>query len=180
MTSLVSNRVLGRQKRKRCLKLKTNIEFIIFAIRQAKEAETFGFTRNVCCRNLKIAIHQFWQDRTLGLHGQSRKAKIPRSTAALDKPLNECTVEHVVPLMLIVNRLMDMEPLTEAAVTELLTQCFRVMLVTVDEHRRLNASGLRSTMPINWNGKDVFARYAAVGIDCPDNVARPTEEDEQR
>ncbi len=67
--------------------------------------------------------------------------------------------------MAVVNRLMDMEPLTEAAVTKLLTQWFRVMLVTHEEHARLNASGLRSTMPSDWDGTDVFFRYAAVGIE---------------
>jgi len=74
-------------------------------------------------------------------------------------------VEHVVPKMAIVNRLMDMEPLTATAITELLTSRFMVMLVTREEHARLNASGLRSTMPRDWDGSDVFARYAAVEIE---------------
>lgn len=143
----------------------SNVEFILFAIKQAKEAEAFGFTRNVCCRNLKTALHQYWQNKTLKLHGQSQKAKIPRSKAALNKPLNECVVEHVVPQMAIVNRLMNMEPLTEATVEELLKKWFTVMLVTHEEHSRLNASGLRSTMPLDWDGADVFSRYAAVGIE---------------
>jgi hypothetical protein len=146
--------------------MKTNLEFIVFAVKQAKEAEAFGFTRNECCRNLKTALHQYWQNKTLRLHGQSQEAKIPRSKAAMGKPLKECAVEHVVPQMAVVNRLMDMEPLTEAAVAELLTQWFRVMLVTHEEHARLNASGLRSTMPSDWDGKDVFSRYAAAGIEA--------------
>jgi hypothetical protein len=100
---------------------------------------------------------------------QRRKAKIPRSKAALNRPLKECAVEHVVPQMLIVNRLMNMEPLTEASVKELLTSWFTVMLVTHEEHTRLNASGLRSTMPVDWDGVDVFSRYAAVGIERPDD-----------
>jgi hypothetical protein len=50
-----------------------NIDFIIFAIKQAKDAEKFGFTRNECCRNIKTALHQYWQNKTMGLHGQSQK-----------------------------------------------------------------------------------------------------------
>ena len=145
--------------------MRTNTEFIFFAVKQAKEAEAFGFTRNECCRNLKTALHQYWQNKTLGLHGQSQKAKIPRSKAAQGRPLHECAVEHVVPQMAIVNRLMDMEPLTEQRVVELLKRLFTVMLVTHEEHGRLNASGLRSTMPDDWDGEDVFSRYRAVGID---------------
>ena len=140
-------------------------KFIIFAIKQANDAQAFGFTRNECCRNLKIAIHQYWQNKILGHHGQAHKARIPRSKAALDRPDSECTVEHVMPQMEIVNRLMDMRPLTEAGVIELLTNSLKVMVVTRDEHALLNSSGLRSTMPRDWDGRDVFARYAAIGIE---------------
>jgi hypothetical protein len=147
------------------LKSKTNAEFILFAVQQAKEAQAFGFTRNECCRNLKTALHQYWQNKTLGLHGQSQKSRIPRSKAALNLPLSKCVVEHVVPQMVIVNRLMDMEPLTVESITEFLTSAYTVMLVTLDEHARLNTSGLRSVMPHDWDGRDNLARYAAVGIE---------------
>jgi len=42
--------------------MKTNVEFIVFAIKQAKEAEAFGFTRNVCCRNNRLALVLAEQD----------------------------------------------------------------------------------------------------------------------
>lgn len=71
---------------------KQPIDFIVFAVRQAQEAQFFGFTRNEACRNLKIAIHQYWQNKTLGLHGQSQKTKIPRSKAAVGKPISEMIV----------------------------------------------------------------------------------------
>ena len=147
--------------------MRRNAELIVFAVKQAREAEAFGFTRNECCRNLKIVLHQYWQNKTLGLHGQSQKARIPRSNAATGKPLSECVVEHVVPLMAVVNRLMEMKSLTEKSVADLLRRWFTVVLVTREEHARLNASGLRSTMPPKWNGSDVFARYRAVGIELP-------------
>ena len=142
--------------------MKTDIDFILFAVKQAQEAEAFGFSRNHCSRNLKTALDHHWQRKTLRL---GQKARIPRSMAALNLPLSECVVEHVVPKMDIVNRLMDMKPLTTATISELLTNHFMVMLVTHEEHARLNASGLRSTMPREWDGSDIFARYAAVGIE---------------
>lgn len=52
------------------MKNKTNIDFIAFAVKQANEAQKFGFTRNECCRNLKAALHQYWQNKTLGMHSQ--------------------------------------------------------------------------------------------------------------
>ena len=150
-------------------------EFIIFAINQANDAQAFGFTRNECCRNLKIAIHQYWQNKILGQHGQAHKARIPRSKAALNRPDSECMVEHVMPQMEIVNRLMDMRPLTKAGVIELLTNYLKVMVVTHEEHALLNSSGLRFTMPPDWDGNDVFARYAAIGIEIA-----PTENSNER
>ena len=141
-----------------------NLDFIVFAINQAKEAEKYGFTRNECCRSLKTALHQYWQNKTIGLHGQSQKKNISRSKAAVGKKLKDCDVEHVVPQMVIVNMLMDISPLTKSEVERILKTYFRVLLVTKDEHQKLNTSGLRSKMPSNWDKKDVWARYSAVGI----------------
>ena len=152
------------RKTKKRLKAKSNVEFILFAVKQAKAAEAYGFTRNECCRNLKTALHQYWQNKTLGLHGQAHRERIPRSRAARDLPLGDCIVEHVVPQMVIVNQLMDMAEPTTPSITALLKRLFRVMLVTREEDARLRASGLRSVMPDGWDGADVFARYAEVGI----------------
>jgi hypothetical protein len=68
--------------------------------------------------------------------------------------------------MVIVNMLMDLETLTEEAVKDILTRYFKVMLVTHEEHALLNASGVRSTMPKDWDRVNVFSRYEAVGIQC--------------
>lgn len=142
----------------------SNIEFIIFAVKQACKAEKFGFTRNESCRNLKTALHQYWQNKTLGLHGQSQKNNIPRSLAAIDLDLKDCDVEHSVPQMVIVNMLMDMESISLSKVEALLIKYFRVLLVTKEEHSLLNSSGLRSSMSKDWDGDDPMARYHAVGI----------------
>jgi hypothetical protein len=142
--------------------VKTDVEFILFAVKQAKEAESFGFSRNHCSRNLKTALDHHWRRRMLKL---GQKARIPRSKAAQNLPLRQCRIEHTVPVMVIVNRLMDMNPLTAEAVAELLQRLFIVRLVTAEEDTRLTAAGLRYSMPPAWDGSDMFARYSAVGIE---------------
>lgn len=137
---------------------------IVFTVDQARKAIEFGFTPNEACRNLKTALHQYWQHKTMGLHSQAKKKNISRSKAATEQPLNECLVEHSVPLMEIVNWLMEMNPLTKLRVTNLLKKVYRVRLVTKDENRKLNVGELRSKMPDGWDGKDVFARYRAANI----------------
>ena len=62
--------------------------------------------------------------------------------------------------------LMDLEPLTKRRVSNLLRKLFRVRRVTKNEHDELTGKGLRSKMPGNWNGKDPWARYDLVGIEC--------------
>ena len=145
--------------------MKDNIDFIVFAIKQARDAEGYGFSRNICCRNLKIAIHYYWQNKTLGLSGVSQKKNIPRSKLAMNKELRECDVEHVVPTMVIVNMLMDMKPLTKRKVEKRLKKYLHVLVVTKEEHRKLNSSGLRYKMPEDWDGENVWARYEKVGIE---------------
>ena len=104
----------------------------------------------------------------MGLHGQSQKKNIPRSIEAHKVALDQCDVEHVVPQMEIVNMLLDGDYSSKHEVKELLVKYFRVLLVTKKEHGKLNASGLRSTMPKDWDGKDVWARYKSVGIEPAD------------
>ena len=145
--------------------MKSSADFLVFAVKQAREAQAFGFTRNECCRNLKTALHQYWQHKTMRLHGQAMKARIPRLKAALGRPLNECVVEHAVPQMAIVNWLMDMEPLTNEAVVDLLERYFTVILVPPAAPARLPSRSLRSTMPPKWDGANVYARYEMVGIE---------------
>ena len=82
----------------------------------------------------------------------------------MKKPLRECRVEHAVPFTVIINYLMDKNNLTAKAVSKVLKNWYSVMLVTYDEDRRLLKSGLRFKMPENWDKKDIFARYKAVGI----------------
>ncbi len=60
---------------------------------------------------------------------------------------------------------MALHPLTEHAIDDLLRKYFVVALVTKAEHDLLNASGVRSTMPKDWDGLNAYARYDAVGIE---------------
>ncbi len=66
--------------------------------------------------------------------------------------------------MVIVNRLMEMKPLTKPAVGKLLKSWYHVRLVTREEHKRLTKLKLRYTMPSDWDGLDIFARYTVAGI----------------
>ena len=120
-----------------------DIDYILFTVKQAKAAKAYGISPSHSRRNLNIALLYYWQNKTLGSHNISRKKGMPRSKAAMNKPLKECRVEHAVPFTVIVNRLMNMKPLTARKVTNVLRKWYRVMLVTKAEDQRLLKSGLR-------------------------------------
>ena len=61
--------------------MKKNIDFIIFALKQLRAAENFGFTRNESNRNLKLALNHYWQAKELGIH-IFRKHKLKKTKAA--------------------------------------------------------------------------------------------------
>jgi hypothetical protein len=67
-------------------------------------------------------------------------------------------------MMVIVNLLMEMKPLTKRAIIQILERLYHVRLVTHAEHQRLAKLKLRSEMPDNWNRTNIFARYAAAKI----------------
>ena len=158
--------------------MKKNVDYIVFALKQMKEAEKFGFTLNHCNRNLKLAINLYWQNKEIGMH-VFRKDKHPKSKAAskLAKKLkykkitlkefkNKTVVEHAVPNQVIVNKLYELKKFEPRKVEKILKKYWRIMTITTRENDILNSkkTDLRYKMPKNWDGKDVFARYKAVKI----------------
>ena len=143
---------------------KDNLDFILFALEQFVAAKDFGFTENECRRNLYTALHQYWQNKEMGLHSTSQRKNIPRSRSA-KVTKGKTQVEHVVPLKVIVETLGNIKRPNKRNVREKLRDLYRVCIVTIEEHKDLSDAGLRSEMPDDWDGKDPFARYKVVGIE---------------
>lgn len=73
--------------------------------------------------------------------------------------------EHVVPVRLVVDRLLQISPNAPIEDFEIEIRRFSVVaIVTRDEEQLLREAGLRDTMPAGWNEIDVWARYRAVGL----------------
>ena len=143
--------------------MKKNIDFIIFALKQLKAAENFGFTRNESNRNLKLALNHYWQAKELGIH-IFRKHKLKKTKAASKTKIENTEVEHAVPAQVIVDMLMSLKKFETNNVEKILKKYWRVILVTKNEHKKLNNKKLkiRSSMPKDWKKKysmDPMARY---------------------
>ncbi len=148
--------------------MKKNIDFIIFALKQLKAAENFGFTRNEANRNLKLALNHYWQAKELGIH-IFRKNKLKKTKAASKTKIENTEVEHAVPAQVIVDMLMSLKKFETNNVEKILKKYWRVILVTKNEHKKLNNKKLkiRSSMPKDWKKKynmDPMARYKLAKI----------------
>tara|TARA_B000000532_G_scaffold86514_1_gene69366 strand:- start:64 stop:516 length:453 start_codon:yes stop_codon:yes gene_type:complete len=148
--------------------VKKNIDFIIFALKQLKAAENFGFTRNEANRNLKLALNHYWQAKELGIH-IFRKHKLKKTKAASKTSIENTEVEHAVPAQVIVDMLMSLKKFETNNVEKILKKYWRVILVTKNEHKKLNNKKLkiRSSMPKDWKKKysmDPMARYKLAKI----------------
>lgn len=74
-------------------------------------------------------------------------------------------VDHAIPLRVLRHMLFDDPALRSIdALRAFLQAHYRLGVLTFDENARLNSLGLVSAMPSDWNGRDVFARYAVAGI----------------
>ncbi|QBZ83030.1 hypothetical protein GHNINEIG_01071 [Hydrogenovibrio crunogenus] len=88
----------------------------------------------------------------------------------------EVTHEHVVPHFFIMNKLLNLDSLTDQNILAVLNKFYIICQITKDEDKYLNAAGLRSKMPDGWNEKtdSVFARYENVGIEILNDTNKNT------
>ena len=151
------------------MKKPSNIEFITFGVKQLKDALEFGFQKNVAVRGLNMILGTHWQAKEVGVHTTWHKEALQHSKAARKAKLKlgkeaKLIVEHVVPMSVIVDMLLKVEPLTEANVKKILKKYWHIIRITKEEDERLNKLGLNRKMPKNWDGKDPFARYKLAEI----------------
>lgn len=81
-------------------------------------------------------------------------------------PTVRLIVDHAVPLAVLVRKLFETDfDLSRNCLKVFLERNYHLGLLTAAEDCRLNQLGLRSTMPANWDGADLIARYRNAGID---------------
>jgi hypothetical protein len=74
--------------------------------------------------------------------------------------------EHVVPHLIVMNKLLTLKQLTTDNIMSVIQKYYVICAITKDEDKLLTASDLRSKMPDGWNedSDSIFARYEVVGI----------------
>lgn len=72
--------------------------------------------------------------------------------------------EHIVPREVLRKMIFDMDSPTPKSLKEILSKYCIGVVVTKEEDEALDALGLRSEMPENWDGSDAWARYKMANI----------------
>ena len=72
--------------------------------------------------------------------------------------------EHVVPVGIVVSELLKGGQKTEIEIEKLILRLSVVAIITREEEALLSEAKLRSRMPDDWDGHDIWARYRAVGL----------------
>ena len=149
---------------------RSNLELIVFAVKQLKDAIEFGFQKNVASRSLNITLNHHWQAKEVGSHIGWHKERFTHSLLAKKEfkklgKKSKLIMEHVVPMNVIIDMLLNLEPLNETNVKKILSKFWKVIRITKSEDLTLNKLGLNRKMPKDWDGKDPLARYKKAKIE---------------
>ena len=138
---------------KRLRTIEQKIECIKKAVSNAQEHIRAGDPRRVYSQYIRYALDEV------------SDINFYRSTAARDLKRKDVIHEHVVPHSIVMNKLLALDPLTFESVMSLIKKYYVICAITKEEDKQLNAAGLRSKMPKDWESdNNVFARYEAVEI----------------
>jgi hypothetical protein len=90
-----------------------------------------------------------------------------RSKYSLRDKSTKLIVDHAVPVSVMVNTLFQPgADLSREGISTYLIRRYHLGLLSHEENSRLDAAGLNSAMPVDWDGEDAFERYHFVGIEA--------------
>lgn len=127
-----------------------NTPAIVIAVKAARDLKAAGAKATVYNVLLRYAIEAHYE------------CKVYATNLAKQAPKSEQIVEHVVPLRVIRDALFALDEVNDETVKDVLDRLYVLCIVTKTQDDLLKEH--KSTMPKNWNGVDVWARYRAAGL----------------
>lgn len=148
---IITSNVGMKASRKISRTIEQKIECLRKAISNSKKHIQAGDPRRIYSQYIRYALDEFVY------------LNICTSTEAKAKGLKRKDVihEHVIPHSIVMNKLLELDPLTDENIMSVLNKYYIICIITKEEDKRLNAAGLRRNMPPEWNEENgsVFARY---------------------
>lgn len=129
-----------------------HITMMIKVIKDCQRHKEMGTPNRVWSTYFRYALNELEKNSTL----ISCKAK--------QNPNQKTIHEHTVPFKILRDKLMSLEEIDFESVSNILSKFHVVTKITYAEDKQLKDAGLNLKMPKDWDGKNPFARYEAVGI----------------
>lgn len=147
--SITKSNVNMKASRKTERTLDKKIECLRKAILNSRQHRLAGDPQKIYSQYIRYALHDF------------EYLNICTSTEAKDPKRKDVIREHVIPHIIVMNRLLKLDSLTDDNIMEVLKKYYIICKITKEEDRRLNAAGLKKKMPTEWNEEEGcgFARY---------------------
>lgn len=142
------------------------IHLLASIISSCKTLEDIGYGKTGPRKIIRETIHFIWET---GLNKPAKfsKKRIRSHMASKERNNQNLRYDHPVPLKIIIEKLFALDEIDEKNVKKLLSKYIKNggVLITKDEDKTLTEIGLKSSMPDNWDGVDVYARYKSANID---------------
>lgn len=147
--SIIKSNVNMKASRKTERTLDRKIECLRKAILNSRQHRLAGDPQSIYSQYIRYALHDFVY------------LNICTSIEAKDPKRKDVIHEHVIPHIIVMNRLLKLDSLTDDNIMEVLKKYYIICKITKEEDRRLNAAGLKKKMPPEWNEEEGcgFARY---------------------
>jgi hypothetical protein len=130
-----------------------SLRMIMKVIAHCKEHIQIGTRKRVWSTYFRYAL------------GEMERNILYSSKSLIENPDQDVIYEHSIPFNMIRDKLINLDKITLESVSGILEEFHVVAQISLKDDKKLKKAGLNSKMPDDWDGKNRFARYEAVGIE---------------
>jgi hypothetical protein len=135
------------------------------------------------CDELNLPVRYFstalryaqdhWRHQRRGNSSKDKTAQYRSENTKGKRWRDGLVFDHAIPFRYMLDAMLALPDVTPNSVRAVLEKFDVMVLITKKEDARLNASGLRQKMPVNWDGNNPLARYEAVHMELIPNKFGP-------
>ena len=152
------------------------LDLILESVRYCQRVRAMGMPSACYSKALREPIFFLWELRDTK---KKYNAATFRSVSSLgvDPRRGGLVYDHAIPFVYLQRELLALEAPTKESVSVILLRHGVACLITKDEDLLLSKNSLGRSMPSDWDGTDVLARYNSVGIKVVPNPGNPNNEE---
>lgn len=146
---IITSNVGLKTSRKMSRTIEQKLECLRKAISNSKKHRESGDPERIYSQYIRYALDEF------------SDLNFCTSKNAKNLKRKEVIHEHVIPHRFVMNKLLELNSLTDEAMLQIIKKYYIICKITKEEDNRLNTAKLRKSMPPEWDEENdsLFARY---------------------